>query len=234
MSRSVDNNQRMDFFQLPDPEASRRHEPDDPFRLVRPGPWVGGVVPLELVVAKSDMAAITVESLTVFPDGFSFILHGSLHRFTDPSNRLVAWHDQSMGRGTEAGKPVPPDFLRVGLVWPGGVRVTNLDRWGLGAEVSKAAYGFEVDHSSSSGRKRTDEYWAWPVPKDGILTIVVSWPAFRIQETKVEVEASLLASAAHRAHPVWSEDMGSPTHLTRGDLSTFGRKLMGNGPDKPI
>jgi hypothetical protein len=61
----------MPFFEVeyPDGEVEEEEEPDA-FDELRPASWIGGVVPLELVVSRSQQAAVVVRGLVAYPEGF--------------------------------------------------------------------------------------------------------------------------------------------------------------------
>ncbi len=68
-----------DFFKLPDasfpfPDVSQI------LRAAAPGPWVGGLTPMQVVIARSDRAAVVLNELAAFPDGFSLRITSHVHR----------------------------------------------------------------------------------------------------------------------------------------------------------
>ena len=214
----------MDFFQVPPPDPAATGERPDPYRAARPGPWVGGVVPLEVVVARTDRAAIVLRGVTAYPDGFTLELSWHLHRSVKPSRepgRPLAM----MGHWGGFGVRVTDDVLRFGLVWPDGGRATNLDHRGaMPGEGERPRCGLEVGSSSGSEDEFTFSIWAWPLPGPGDLTAVVEWPAYDIAETRAVVDGALVAEAAGRARPVWEEDAGKPTHLTHHDFTRIAQE----------
>ncbi len=121
----------MGFFDLPERELDDNEldEDDDDFGDLRPAAWVPGVVPVELVVARSEQAAVVVGRIAAYPDGFELIVHTYLHRSvkrrrTARIHHPLMWHE--MG---EPGEPIPDELLRFGLAWPDENRATNLDDW---------------------------------------------------------------------------------------------------------
>jgi hypothetical protein len=217
-----------DFFKIPEPEPASGAEVD-PLRETRPGPWVGGVVPLELVVARSDRAAVVLTRIAAYPEGFSLAVHSYLHRSVRPRSRhplnlMMMGHPMCPG-----GEPVAEEMLRIGLAWPDGGRATNLDGWGRrpDPDAEEPDHGLEVSGGGGSESEFQTDCWAWPVPTAGELLVVVEWPAFGIGETRTAIDASLIADAAGRARPVWPEDAGKPSHLTRLAMMRLSRAAHG-------
>lgn len=213
--------QPMGFFDLPDREPEDDEldvdDEEDDFEGLRPATWIAGVVPLELVIARSDRAAVVVSRISAYPDGFELTVNSYLHRSVKRTRRRhvqhpMMWHD--MG---EPGEPLPDEMLRFGLAWPDGGRATNLDAWGRSwRDATEPAHGLESHSGGGSDREYSQEYWAWPLPGSGPLALVVEWPAFDIGETTTSIDGSLLINAAERSQPVWPEDAGRDSHVSRG------------------
>jgi hypothetical protein len=212
----------MGFFDLPE------HQPDDEvlepdeddfFDGLRPAAWVAGIVPVELLVARSDQAAVVVNRIAAYQDGFELTVNSYLHRSVRPRRRhrwarpLMSRHDH------DPGEPVPDEFLRFGLAWPDGGRATNLDGWGQQwPDATEPSHGLDEQGGGGSDREYSQQYWAWPVPTSGELLMVVEWPAFGIPETAAGLDAAVLVEAAGRSHPVWDEDATRPSHMSRGTV----------------
>jgi hypothetical protein len=213
--------QPMGFFDLPerepDDDESDNDDEEDGIEGLRPAAWIAGVVPMELVIARSDQAAVVVSRVSAYPDGFELTVSSYLHRSVKRTRRRrvhhpMMWHD--MG---EPGEPLPDELLRFGLEWPDGGRVTNLDPWGHSwPDATEPAHGLESRSGRGSADEYSQEYWAWPLPGPGPLSLVVEWPAFDIVETATSMDGSLLIEAAARAKPVWHEDAGRDSHVSRG------------------
>ena len=201
----------MGFFDRPEPVAEDDvEEGDDP----RPGPWLAGSVLGDLVVARNDRAAVVVSRVGAVPDGFEFTIVSYLHRSVPRRRRIghVMWHHQAA-----SDDPIPDRLLRVGVAWPDGGRATNLDGWGRQpwADATEPSYGLEMHGGGGSDLEHSQQYWAWPLPADGEVRIVVEWPAYGITESAVSLDAAALREAASRAHPVWAEDADGPSLMTR-------------------
>ncbi len=208
----------MRFFDTEFPEDEDDDEADDEgFDGSLSAPWVGGVVAVELVVARSPQAAVVVRGLVAYPDGFEFSLQAWVHRSVrlKSRHREMFWHRH---RRPDRG-PVPDELLRFGVGWPDGGRATNLDLWGRNwPDATEPAHGIEERGGGGSDREWTQDYWAWPLPGPGELRFVCEWPEFGIAETSVTVDGALLVKAAERAAPVWPDDAGRSSHATRAAM----------------
>jgi len=207
----------MGFFQIPDPSEDDDvvAEEDDNEYEDPTAHWVGGVVPVELVVARSEQAAVVVRGIVAYPDGFNFTLEACLHRSVKLGRRRRPFH--ASGRWDDDGGPLGDEVLRFGISWPDGGRATNLDYWGRGwADATEPAHGMEEGSGGGSDRHYSWEYWAWPLPAEGPLQFVCEWPAYQIPETFAAVDGEVLNEAASRAFPIWPDDAGRASHLTRG------------------
>ena len=139
----------------------------------------------------------------------------------------------------EEQEEVPDEFLRFGIQFPDGRKVTNLDQpyWDLSPDATQAEYGMESNSGSGSDTHYTAEWWAWPVPESsGQLAFVCEWPAYEIPQTRVEIDAELVRDAARRAQPVWSDLAQGATHMTRAAMFRpfqHGPEHQGGGPEAP-
>ena len=218
----------MGFFEMPEPEDDLEDEEEDDF-FDDHAPWTGGVVPLDLVVARSDQAAVVVTHISAFPDGFAFTVESYLHRSVPRRRARIVhphWDDDGEARRDEV--------LRFGLSWPDGGRATNIDSWGRRwPDATEPAHGLEENGGGGSDRHYSWEFWAWPLPGPGQLRFVVEWPAFGIPETAQAIDAQLLIDAAAKARPVWPDDGARPSHLTRAGVMGVLRRRSGGFEEAP-
>jgi hypothetical protein len=49
-------------------------------------------------------------------------------------------------------------------------------------------------------------YWLWPLPPSGPLRISVEWPALEVELASVEIDATMIRTAAGRARPLWATE----------------------------
>ena len=198
----------MPFFERPPREHD--DEDDDFDNFVEPRRnHMGGVVAVELLLARSDTAVVAIRSIVAYPDGFEFTLTCWVRRHPRPRRprrfrQPVLMHPMEV----EDGEDLPPEFLRFGIEFPDGARVTNLDapHWRMSPDATEPAHGLETRGGSGNDAEYEQEFTAWPLPTPGALAFVCEWPAYDIPETRVEIHAGLLIDAATRATPIWPND----------------------------
>jgi hypothetical protein len=189
---------------------------------------LGGVVPTELMLARSETAAVALGSILAFPDGFEFNLHVWTRGRTVRRRRFGFSPVRLDLDDLEPDEPLPDELLRFGIEFPDGARVSNLDTpsWRLSPDATEPQHGMSSSSGGGSDRDYHSEWWAWPLPNDGLVGFVCEWPLHGIPETRVELDASLFQDAATRAQPVWSDATASRTHMTPWELSRVIRRRM--------
>ncbi len=190
--------------------------------------WVGppdnvipGALPLELLVAASQTAVVAVRGRAAYPTGFEFDLVARLRAMTPEDGPRVGRFLVVSPDEITDGK-LPPRFLRFGLEFSDGRKVTNLPGAGPGPfadpGVGPILWGRDGSGSNSAWRQ---SYWVWPLPPPGPLKFVCAWPAFGIPESTASVDAAGVIDAATRATVVWPlEEFGS--NPARGGSSWSG------------
>jgi hypothetical protein len=184
--------------------------------------YLGGVVPIEAVLAQSETGAIAVRGIVAYPDGFELqvVLWARPPSHGARRQRRGMWGAIAVDRSDLDGRdPLPPDFVRFGIQFPDGTSVTNLDPppWELSPDADQPSHGMESHGGSGSDRYFEQGWWVWPVPGPGALSLICEWPSHDIGETRYEIEADLIRQAAERARPVWPDRTG-PSHLTSAQL----------------
>jgi hypothetical protein len=176
----------------PEPPQRRRREWE------RPEAAIGGGAPGELLLARSDDAAIGVSSFRAFPNGFEMALTVLL-RQEDPWGRGMMFHRM------DEGGPPGEEFLRFGVLFADGTSATNLG--GRHFTPDEPAPPLLRQQGGGGGGRRFDfRYWVWPLPPAGPMTLVVEWPWKGIAETRAEIDTQPILDAAARAIQVFPED----------------------------
>lgn len=148
---------------------------------------VGGLVAVEAVLARTDTVAVVVRNLVAHPAGFGFA--------------LVAHHrDRRDGHAMFASGSDPNESLRLGLVYPDGLRVLP-DMFGR--PHPGATHRLEPGGGSADGWSSETDYQAFPLPGPGELTFVVRWRAEGIEDVANALDTAPLIEAAGRARPLW-------------------------------
>jgi hypothetical protein len=168
-----------------------------------------GVVPAELIVARTEETVVAVAGLRAYPTGIGFTLSLRL-RHISPRER---WEFASLfGFGLPEGEPPTDAFLRFGVQFADGGKATNLDRRPLTDDGEPEAPALIEQGSSGYGTSAWDtEEWLWPLPPPGPLAFVCEWPGRGIGLSRAEIGGESILEAAGRAVTLWPDESGSPT-----------------------
>ena len=185
----------MSFFTLPAwrPPA----EPRMPAWSRGPEGMVPGVVPVALLVARTDTHAVLVTDLRAYPTGVEFVL---------PVRPRPGQPDPGRHNPDR-----PPSFayhdLWLELRFADGHTASNHPRhWPRTFETEQPDPPLLYYHGGSgSERGWRSRHWLLGLPPPGPLAFVVEWPARGIPEARVEIDADLVLEAARRAVPIWPD-----------------------------
>jgi hypothetical protein len=170
-------------------------EPLPPWRPpsdYRPPSWargpenmVPGVVPVALLVARTDTHAVLIDGLLVYPTGFDFDLAVRRHQGQHRRHGGHLWEDK----------------LRLEVRFADGRRADNDPRsWPhpAGDQPPDPPVLYQSTRGPDGGH-----VWLWGLPPPGPLTFVCQWPGSQLPASGVEIDASLIMEAADRAVHVW-------------------------------
>jgi hypothetical protein len=165
-------------------------------------------VALNLVLGRSDKAALWISAATVFSDGFEFevqLQHRLDEELVDP---FVMRGPGSRRRSWSSEKGLDPGLLRFGIQFSDGRKATNLPgRLPFSGDPQAVPDGpvlWPGGGGGGGGRWRHD-FWVWPLPPKGALAFVCEWPAAGIPETSSEIDSAVVRDAAADAMPLWSD-----------------------------
>jgi hypothetical protein len=200
------------FFEAPPPPPE---PPPQPPRR----PWrqpsdavVGRTVALNLIVGRSDNAALWIPSTAVYPEGFEFEVEIRLDE--GEIEHPFFMHHPRRRRQQQAGE-LDPDLVRFGIEFSDGRKATN-----LGGHMPFAMPD-EPDApppepllapsrgGGGGGGRWHHGFWVWPLPPDGPLVFVCEWPVAGIGETRTEIDSALIRDAAAEVVELWPEESGS-------------------------
>jgi hypothetical protein len=187
----------------------------------QPG-WLGppedvlaGVVPLELVIGRSDDTVVFLHGVRAFPTGLSMTLgvrvRGRVRRKDLHGEVCDGPYLHEMDADWQARR------LKWGFEFADGRRVTNVDplpvddraqdrdtpypvaSWELGQD------GPMLTGGGGGGGPRSVErsYWLWRLPPAGPLRVACEWLDQGIELTVTELGAEPFLAAAARAQPLW-------------------------------
>jgi hypothetical protein len=198
----------MGFFDdLVPPALPEEPEDDTPVWLSAPEGWIGGLVPVQELIARSEEAAIAFARIVAYPFGFEV----TLDVFTRLPSRDFAFHHYP----GEAGERAPDELLRYGIEFADGRRASDVGGMlgGTTFAMSASADDEEPDPARElrlmpggghgGPRHSRQELWVWPLPPPGPVAFVCQWPKHGIPESRAEVDAAEIRAAAERAVELW-------------------------------
>lgn len=175
-----------------------------------------GVVPVELVLGRSDTTVVLLAGIRASPTGLEMRLgvrvRGRVRRRELHAEIFDGPYDHDRDAGWQVGR------LKWGFELADGRRATNVDPpvW---LEQPNQDHSephepndlqWEPDHAvlvgggGGGGPHSFDrDYWLWPLPPAGRLRVVCQWLDEGIQVTIQDLDAGPFLAAARRARPVW-------------------------------
>jgi hypothetical protein len=167
-----------------------------PSWLRPPESMVPGVVPVELLLARTDTDAVLVTDLEAYPTGLDFVLtvrprpdRPDQRRWDPdrPHHLFHRYHD-----------------LRLELRFADGRTVSNDPRrWPRTFETEQPDPPFLYPHGGGGSEGWRSRHWLWGLPPPGPLAFVCAWPAGQVPASAVEIDAGLVLEAAGRAVALW-------------------------------
>jgi hypothetical protein len=197
------------FFEPPPPApAPPQQSWRQPAWLGPPDNEMGGVVALGLVVARSQQAAVWIDSATAFPSGVQFAVELRWRpAMVEIVSRGAPWY-----YGPSEGGELPDELFRAGFQFADGSKVTTLGGPGP-AVVADSAVGQEpegpllVPRGGGGGSQSWSHgLWLWPLPKEEPLSFVCEWPALGITLTRADIGLAPIHDAAGRSKLLWEDD----------------------------
>ena len=192
-----------------DDESPSSEEPTRPRWFGPPEDELGVVIPLSVVLGRSDRAVVALSHAVAYSTGVSFAflaLAQGLSR--SQANRM--FHEQHMFDKRE----LPDTLLRIGFELADGGRVSNLGGWrthrNLMSPDAEPDGPLLLPHAGGGGNAGSGQvamrpaYWLWPLPPSGPVQVSCEWPFVRVALTTVEIAGAALLDAASRARSLWA------------------------------
>jgi hypothetical protein len=183
----------MSFFAMPawEPPSGYRI----PAWLRPPETMIGGIVPVELLLARTDTDAVLVTGLRAYPTGLEFTLTARPH----PDQLQQRRHDLDRSHHLRY------HDLGLELRFADGQRAsTHPGSWPRTFETEQPDPPFLYYHGGGgSERGWHSGHWLWGLPPPGPLAFVCEWPHRQIPTSEVTIDAELVLEAADRAVSVW-------------------------------
>jgi hypothetical protein len=197
-------------------------------------PWLGapngvlpGIVPLEIVLARTAQVAVCVTRLGAYPSGFDLDLVTMAGEEADELDPLL-FEGRRFRQRREGVEEIPEGMLRFGVEFADGGKATNTADQSL-ANLAGGTIGVLTMTSGSDepqeparpvlslggggggGGNWRQSIWIWPLPPAGRLTFACEWPEANIELTRHQIDAQLILDAATRAQVIFSDVFPDPT-----------------------
>lgn len=195
-----------------------------------PDDVIGGVLPLECVLARNDHLVIVVTEAVAYRDGVEFPLRLRARRrpgmsraqWSDISRGMwgydaFGWHEDEPADGpdrlAETGARHPDELLRFGIRFADGTQVTTVDERATGPDAwhSPRPDGpvLVLDERGGGGSGETIDsdrtLWLWPLPVPRPFELAVEWPLLGVDLTFTSLDGEAIVAAAARARPFWDD-----------------------------
>jgi hypothetical protein len=192
-----------DFFE---PPPRLEEEPEPSYEWAEPpATVVAATVPVERVVARNEVAAVYLASISAYPRGFTFDVFVAL---ASDDGGLAPFHPEYEILGQRTGQ-IPPEKLRVGFLFADGSKATNTGRYFGWHEQFEEPPDAPVMTSRGGGggdlRSWHQSFWVWPLPPSGRLEFLCEWPAAGIPLTRAELDADTIIEAVPRCQEMFPD-----------------------------
>ena len=224
----------MSFFesipQPPPPEPVRHRRPD----WMRSDAVIPGLVPAEIMLARTEQAAVAISGVRAYPNGFEFTVHARLRHEDDPgpgAGGLFNRHGRMTRTLNEA--------LRLGIMYADGRRAASPGGHPRPEDADGGRLVLFENGGGGSARTWDGNFWVHPLPPGGPVTFVVSWAEHGVTEARAELDGAAIGEAARRAAMLWPEEPESEPGdsygwssqvVTTGEPDATGA---GHEPDRP-
>jgi hypothetical protein len=187
----------MSFFEsIPQPPPPPIERPRRPV-WSRPDAVIPGSLAADLMLIRTEQAAVAVTTECAYPNGFEFTVH--VHA-RDPEKfppDPFGWD----GPGPRPAEPV----LWLGVLYADGRRTATTAGH---PRRSDGPAGLVLIPGAGGGDEHSwrTSFWIYPLPPEGPVTLVVSWPEQGIPEARGELDGTAIRAAARRAVVLWPDE----------------------------
>jgi hypothetical protein len=209
----------MSFFEPRDPPEPVDPSPQPYVPPIWTGPSrleLGSLAPIELLLAKTDDIAVTLDTFRCYRNGFSMNLGFQV--------RPGAMSDDDLGVPMHFRRAAP----RLGVEFADGRRT---GRRANPMEVPKDELGVPTEPviwpgGGGGGQERWDwRMWVWPLPPRGDLTFHFAWPERDVEEAQHIIDGDLMVDASERSIQLWASGEVIP-HQLHGHFGGGGTSIV--------
>lgn len=152
-----------------------------------PEGWLGGFVPLRIVLVRNARLLITLGPMEAYPTGVSIEL-----QVTSRQPRHFGGREDDDGG------------MQVGVAYGDGSKWQGFgERWPSPGEKSPPSPMMWSMGGGGSDRHFSYRYWLWPLPPPGPVTFALTWPERGVEETTIEIDSGVFRAAAEEAQKLW-------------------------------
>ena len=204
--------------------------PGEPSRQPKLPPWagpgeqeLGELLPIRLLLARSDSAAVAVTEFVAYRNGFEIAVSLRLRSAESPVGKsgiipgmpgFMPGVSGFVDRSPESDRPIPPDVFRFGVQFSDGRRGMTFGE-PIGGQLRRKPDEEPkgpvlVARLFGGGGRRADfRYWVWPLPPQGPLTLACEWPVHGIPVSTRDLDSAPILEASAHAELLWEEDADS-------------------------
>jgi hypothetical protein len=176
-----------------------------------PAGWLGGFVPMRLVLARTPARVVTISGMAAYDTGVEFVMRfRSREPFGGPGGLLgfLGWEPKA----------------RFGVVYPDGSswEATGNDRDESRLLDEPARPNVHLVGGGGDGLGYRLNAWMWPLPPPGPVRFELTWPDEGIDGAVAELDGQLFRDAATTALHLWEP-------LTGDERTALMRERFGEG-----
>jgi hypothetical protein len=148
------------------------------------------------MLARTDELALALLDIVAYSTGFGLklVLRFRPDADFDPRSMMMQMHGGD------------PDELRFGIAFSDGRKATN-----LGPRRPPSEDPPEISLSRGGGggggsRGWEFNFWVYPLPPPGPITLALEWPARGLAESRHELDAGAILEAAAKSEKLWDDN----------------------------
>lgn len=170
-----------------------------------PGDELPALFAVSEVLGRGDDVVIALTGAHVYSDGVELLVDRHLRRGSRDAREWQLAQMDFTGHWGPATNGA--ERLRWGLVLGDGERVFADGHFGVPEPGPTGGYTVRLTGGGGSGAgegySMHEGLWLHPLPPEGPLELVLQWPAFGVEESRVIVDGGQLRALAASVRPLW-------------------------------